>query len=289
MDDVGTGIAARPRRGARRNGAAASAERGSGGGGVQSLTRALTVLNALARHDDGMTLTEVSRSVDLAPSTAHRLLTTLQQERFVHFDGETSRWLVGVQAFIVGNGFHQARDIGAVARPFLRRLVEETGETANLAVEDEGMAVYLGQVESRQLMRAIAKPGGRVFMHSSALGKALLAAMPGAEVTRILRERGLPAFTPRTIGQPARLLRHLDEVRAQGFGVDDQEYALGLRCIAAAVFDPHGQPAAAVSVSGPTVRVTSERVPELGACLRRVAAEITAELGGRPAVVARGR
>ncbi len=266
-----------------RGGAAPSARRNSN---VQALTRAMGALNILAQHDLGMTLSELARAAGLAPSTAHRLLTTLQDERFVRFDAETMRWLVGVQAFIVGNAFLQSRDVGRIARPFLRRLVEETGETANLAIEDEGMAVYLGQVESRQLVRAIAKPGGRVFMHSSALGKAILAAMPRPEAVRIIRERGLPVFTPRTIDEPGRLLRHLDQVRAQGFGLDDQEYALGLRCVAAAVLDADSLPIAAVSVSGPTVRVTSERLPELGAAVRHVAAEITAELGGRAAVAA---
>jgi len=248
---------------------------------VQSLTRALTIMNLLSAQEDGMTLTEVSRAAGLAPSTTHRLLTTLQQERFARFEGETMRWTVGVQAFAVGNAFLHNRDVGRTARPFLRRLVEETGETANLGIEDEGMTVYLGQVQSRQLMRAIAKPGGRVFMHSSSLGKAILSAMPAAEVARIARHRGLPVFTPRTLDDPGRLSRHLEEVRRQGFAVDDEEYAVGLRCVAAAVFDEAGAPVAALSVSGPAVRVTPERVAELGGTVRRMADEMTAELGGR--------
>lgn len=250
-------------------------------GRVQSLTRALAILNLLAHDEDGMTLTEAARAASLAPSTAHRLLTTLQQERFVRFDNETARWLVGVQAFSVGNAFLHTRDIGRSATPLLRRLMEETGETANLGIEDEGMAVYLGQVQSRQLMRAIAKPGGRVFMHGSGLGKAILAALPPAEATKIVQHRGLPVFTPRTVDNPARLLRDLEQIRRRGFAVDDEEYAVGLRCVAAAVFDEEGGPIAAVSVSGPAVRVTRERVPELGAAVRRVADELTAELGGK--------
>lgn len=255
-------------------------------GNVQALTRALMILNILAQHEDGLNLTEVARTAGLAPSTAHRLLTTLQQERFVRFDRELTRWLVGIQAFTVGNAFLHSRDVARAARPYLQRLMEETRETANLAVEDEGMAVYFGQVQSRQVMRAIAKPGGRVFMHGSALGKAILAALPPNEAAKITQHRGLPVFTPRTIDDPRRLLRHLEEVRRQGFAVDDEEYAVGLRCVAAAVLDEDGAPLGAVSVSGPTVRVTPERVPELGAAVRRVADELTAELGGRQRAVA---
>lgn len=267
-------MSATARAGAKRGPAAAKERLGH----VQSLTRALSLLNLLAQHEDGMALTEAARAAGLAPSTAHRLLTTLQQERFVRFDSEAARWLVGVQAFAVGNAFLHTRDLG---RSALRRLMEETQETANLGIEDEGMAVYLGQVQSRQLMRAIAKPGGRVFMHGSGLGKALLAAMPPAEAARVLRQRGMPVFTPRTIDDPARLPRHLEEVRARGFAVDDEEYAVGLRCVAAAVFDENGAAVGAVSVSGPAVRVTRERVEELGAAVRRGADDLTAELGGR--------
>jgi IclR family acetate operon transcriptional repressor len=262
------------RRGGKRGGGAAG-----GSGNVQALTRALTILTVLAQHEDGSTLTEVARTAGLAPSTAHRLLTTLQQERFVRFDRELTRWLIGVQTFAVGNAFLHSRDAGRTARPYLQRLMEETRETANFAIEDEGMAVYLGQVQSRQLMRAIAKPGGRVFMHASALGKAMLAALPSAAAK--IRDHGLPVFTPRTIDTPPRLLRHLEQVRQQGFAVDDEEYTAGLRCVAAAVVDENGVPLGAVSVSGPTVRIPPERIGELGATVRRIAEELTMELGGR--------
>jgi IclR family transcriptional regulator, acetate operon repressor len=250
-------------------------------GHVQALTRALTMLNIVAQHEDGISLTEVARTAGLAPSTAHRLLTTLLQERFVQFDRELARWVIGVQAFTVGNAFLHSRDVGRAARPYLQRLMEETRETANLAIEDEGMAVYLGQVQSRQLMRAIAKPGGRVFMHASAIGKAILAALPRTEAAKIIHHRGLPVFTPHTIDTPPRLLRQLEEVRRQGFAVDDEEYAAGLRCVAAPVVDEDGAPLGAVSVSGPTVRIPSERMTELGAAVRRIADELTAALGGR--------
>jgi IclR family transcriptional regulator, acetate operon repressor len=250
-------------------------------GHVQALTRALSVLSTLAEHDEGMTLTEISRATQLAPSTTHRLLTTLQQERYIRFDSETSHWLIGVQAFVVGSSFVRSRDIVRVARPFLRRLVDVSGETANFVIEDEGMAVYIGQAESRQTVRAIARPGGRVFMHNSALGKTILASLPQDQVVKIIERHGLPSFTSQTIKDPNELMQHLEKVRLQGFGVDDEEYAVGLRCVAAAVFDEEGTPLGAMSVSGPTVRLSSERVLVLGAAVRSVADEVTAELGGR--------
>lgn len=252
------------------------------GGRVQALSRALSLMSILARERDGASLTDAARAAGLAVSTTHRLLTTLQQDRFVSFDKESLRWSIGVQAFTVGTAFLQTRDIARTARPYLRRLMEETGETANLAVEDEGMAVYLAQVECRQTMRAIGRPGSRVFLHSSSLGKALLSVLPEAEAMALVARHGLGVMTRRTIADPEKLRRHLGEVARRGYAVDDEEYAPGLRCVAAVVCDEASRPLGAISISGPTIRVARERVPALGAVVRKLADDLTRELGGRP-------
>ena len=263
----------------RRKSVAGGAKRSDN---VQALSRALAILNRLAESEDGAKLTELARAVDLPASTTHRLLTTLQRDRFVSFDSETAHWCVGVQSFVVGNAFRHGRDeLARLARPFLRRLMVESGETANLAVEDDGMAVYLAQVESRQPMRAITKTGGRVFMHSSALGKAILARRPRAVIEKLVGERGLTRFTEFTLTEAGDLLKNLGEVSQLGYGLDDQEYTLGLRCVGAAVYNHDGEAIAALSVSGPTIRVTRERVAELGALVRRAAEGLSAELGGK--------
>src|ERR1700689_1841574 len=127
---------------------------------VKSLVRALTLLNRVALTDDGITLSEVAQQVGLSPSTAHRLLTTLEQERYVHFDPERRLWSVGMQAFMTGNAFLRTRSLTAAARPPMRALMEESAETVNLPVEDQYEAGYLAQVESRQMRRAFARPGG---------------------------------------------------------------------------------------------------------------------------------
>ena len=262
----------------RRNGANAAARPRSGQ--VQSLARAISILNGLAEEEYGLTLTDLAQKVGLAPSTAHRLLTTLQEQRFVRFDLERNVWLIGVQAFVVGNAFVRSRDVIAIARLHMRHLMEESGETVNLAVEDQGEAIYLAQVECRQMMRAIAKPGGRVLLHCSGVGKALMAAMPDAEVSKILQRRGLPRTTEKTIDAPAKLRDELQQIRGRGYAFDDEENAIGLRCVAAVIHDEYGHPLAGLSLSGPMARITDERVPLLGAMVIKAASEITAELGG---------
>ncbi len=252
-------------------------------GNVQSLTRALSIIKTIGSEGDGATLTDIARTTKLAPSTAHRLLTTLQQAQFVRFEAEGARWFIGIEAFVAGNAFLQTRDIVRAARPYLRRLMEQSGETANLGIIDDDMAVYMGQVESRQTMRAICRPGGRVFLHSSALGKSMLALMPAGEVTRILASKGMTRLTQRTVVTPTLMNAQLAEVRASGYAVDDEEYSPGLRCVAAAVADEVGQPLGAVSISGPTVRVTRERLRDLGPLVRSIADELSMELGGKSA------
>lgn len=255
-----------------------SGDRAAQAGGVQSLARALSLLKGLAGSDRGRTLTDLARHTGLAPSTAHRLLGTLQQEGFARFDQSDMRWYVGVEAFSVGISFARHRDIATMARPYMVRLMEESGETANLAVERDGVIVYLAQVECRHMMRALAGPGARVPLHSSAAGKVYLAGrLGGAPV--VAGER----FTPKTLASPADLERDLRGVLQRGYAVDDEEHALGLRCVAAAIRDEAGETVAALSLSGPTVRVSSDKLKPLGALVRQIADQITRAYGGRAA------
>jgi IclR family acetate operon transcriptional repressor len=240
----------------------------------------LAIVNRLADADEGVSLSEVAQQVGLSASTAHRLLTTLEQERYVHFDAERRLWSVGVQAFMAGNAFLKTRDLVGVARPHMRALMEDSEETVNLAIEDQSAAVYLAQVECRQMMRSFARPGGRVPLHCSSVGKALLATMPDSELSKILHRRGLPRVTVKTINTAAALREDLARSRDRGYAVDDEEHAVGLRCIASVVFDEGSRAVAAVSVSGPMARIPDDRIPVLGEKVRLKAEAITAQFGG---------
>jgi IclR family transcriptional regulator, acetate operon repressor len=142
----------------------------------------------------------------------------------------------------------------------------------------------MGQVECRQLMRAIARPGGRVKMHCSGAGKAILAWMGEREVGRVLERHGLPRVTERTLATPRELKADLEQVRRRGYAVDDEEHAVGLRCVAAPILDEHGAPLAGISVSGPTARIPDHRLSLLGAMVAEAAHAVTAEAGGLSAV-----
>ena len=259
----------------------------AGDGKNQSLIRALNLLQRLSETPGGMNLTDLSYQLGIPPATVHRLLSTFEELDFVEQDTNQGLWFVGLKAFTVGNAFLGRRDFVASARPHMHDLVEQCGETANLGVIDDGEVVFISQVESREVMRMIVRLGSRSPIHASGVGKALLAYLPERQLSRILQQRGLARYTERSIDNPAQLRAELERVRQQGYAVDDEEHAVGLRCVASALFDQNQQPLAAISLSGPKARITDARLAELGIAVRQTADEITHALGGqRPGQVA---
>jgi IclR family acetate operon transcriptional repressor len=246
---------------------------------VQSLDRALRIL-AIIAGGNGLSLSEVASASGLPPSTAYRMLTTLENHRMVEFDQTDQLWSIGVETYRMGSAFLRRRKLVDRARAVMQRLMERTGETANLGVAEDDCVVFVSQVETHQAIRAFFQPGSRSPFHASGIGKAILAHLPGDRVTAIVRKAGLEAYTPKTLSDAPALARDLDRVRASGFSVDDEERHPGMRCIAAPVFNEFGEPVAGVSISGPTVRVTPERVADIGPLVRDAAAEVTQMIGG---------
>jgi IclR family acetate operon transcriptional repressor len=249
-------------------------------GGVQSVDRALSIIETLAEDDQGYRLSDLAIRTGLSTSTVHRLLATLENRRFVQFDRTELKWHVGARAFTVGATFARRRNFSAQAVPYLRKLRDLTRETANLAVVDDEFIVVLTRVESREIMRSLTQVGGRVAMVASGVGKAVLATWSDEDVGAIIRHHGMPRLTEKSIVRPSDLFKELEKVRRQGFAIDDEEACMGLRCIASVVYNDCSEPLAAISVSGMTGRLTDDRLAALGQTVREVAAELTVALGG---------
>jgi IclR family acetate operon transcriptional repressor len=264
-----------PRRRERRGAPARSA------GHTQALSRGLAVLEALAATEGGATLTALAASLALPVPTVYRLLGTLAEQGYVQ-QGSAGEWLMGVRAFRVGAAFLDHRNLVVQAFPFLKRLMEGSGETTNLAVIEQGEAVFVEQVQCRELMRMSAKLGARAPLHASGVGKAMLAAMDPRAADALLGRRALRQHTPRTITERTALVRELALTRERGWSLDAEEHAEGLCCVASVLWDENGEPWAAISLAGPTSRITADRVPGLGALVRATAHELTAALGGHP-------
>jgi len=250
---------------------------------VQSVERALTVLEALGEAGrDGMTLTELSRTLGVSKSTAYAILSTMRTRGFVADSGAglQRRYRLGSELARLGDAVVSQYELRDVAMPVLHLLTDATGLTSRVAVRDEIHAVAIGRVDARKgVVRFAANLGRREHLHSSAVGKAMLALLPDPEVRAIAAESGLPAKTSHTIAHVDALLRDLVTVRRRGYAIDDEEDTEGVFCVGAPVLDRQGTCLGAISVTGLKLDLPAWRIEQLGEVVRAHAAQISAELG----------
>lgn len=219
-------------------------------GTVQSLDRALDILEELADADRALGVGELAERTGLPQGTVHRLLQSLQVRGYVR-RSPTRKYALGTGSLRLGDAAQRA--LVRSARPVLAGLVGLTGETANMAVLEGDDVVYVAQVSSPHTLRMFAEVGRHVPPHSTAVGKVLLAAMPVDRTVALIRRTGLPSRTPTTITEEHAFLTELALVRERGWAVDEQEQETGVRCVAVPVGDA-GRTLAALSVSGPADR-----------------------------------
>jgi IclR family acetate operon transcriptional repressor len=249
---------------------------------IKSLDRAMEVLEFLSEAQ-GKTLTMLASDLNQSPATIYRILVTLEGRGLVEFDAAEQVWHIGPRAFIIGSRFLRRSSLVERARPLLRALMEETGETANLGIERNGHVLFVSQVETHASIRAFFPPGTLSRLHASGIGKALLSQMDDAQVDRFLAGGPLEGFTSHTLTTPERLREDLAQARLQGYAIDNEERNLGMRCIAAPIFDTYNEAVAGISVSGPTSRVGTDKISELGKAVASAAQKLSAAIGGDPA------
>jgi IclR family acetate operon transcriptional repressor len=246
---------------------------------IKSLDRAMEVFEYLS-EEQGKALSQIADEMGQSPATVYRILVTLETRGLVEFEGREQLWHIGPRAFIIGAKFLRRTSLVDRARPVMRRLMERTGETANLGVERGGQVLFLSQVETHASIRAFFPPGTLSQMHASGIGKALLAHMEAGRRNRLLAREQLTKFTDRTITDVDALLEDLLTIRERGYSLDDEERNVGMRCIAAPVFDFNGEAVAGISVSGPASRVSREETERLARAATSAARELTLAIGG---------
>ena len=251
-------------------------------GTVQSVDRALLLLEALALEAEGFRLSDLARQVGLAPSTTHRLLTALEHRGFAQFDPARTRWHVGRRAFAVGVAFSRWQSFIAAAMPYLSRLRDGTRETANLGILEDGEVMTVAQVESREIIRAIATPGGRAPVMNSGMGKAIVATWPDEAIEALVARHGLRPLTRHSLRSLAEVRAEIALIRARGYAYDNEEFTPGMRCIAAVIWSPSGEPLGGLSISALASRMPLAAMPAIGCKVRDLALELSRSRGGRP-------
>lgn len=229
------------------------------------MLRAVSLLEAVVRRNRAR-LTDLAAEVGLSKSTVHRFLVTLESAGYVEQDAETGQYRGGLRLIELAGRVLARAELHSVAIDEMQGLQRRTAETVNLVLLREGQAVYVAQAHSQATLRHDLGVGRRAPAHCTAAGKVLLAFNPDA-VEAVVRGCGLPALTERSIVSPDELRRHLRHVAAQGYAVEVEEHEPGACCVAAPVRDSAGRVVAALSVSGPAMRLTPERlsatVPEV--------------------------
>lgn len=247
---------------------------------VQSIERALSIIEELAKERDGIGVTELSRRVGLHKSTVHRILTVLLKFKYADKDLQSKKYRLGMKPLHLGGIILDRLDLRREARDLLKRLADEVNETVHLVVPDNDMGLYIDKIDSNQTFRMRSQIGWYVSLHATAVGKAILAYSSKDYVDRII-SKGLKAYTDKTITDPDTLLRHLEEVRSKGYAVDDEENEPGVRCVAAPIFDHRGKVIAALSISGSVLTITAERIPYLAQKVMEYASAISRRMGWR--------
>ncbi len=248
-------------------------------GFIQSLDRGLQLLETLSLSKEPMGLPELSEVLDVDRSTVYRLLSTLLQRGYVSQDPVSKRYTLGSKVVELGRRAIDGYSLRSASKPYLKALMLETGESVNLVVLSSGKIISIDHEPSPSPL-AVTDDIGSIFNpYATASGKAILAHLPESEAKSILVEIKFEAFTARTItGLPA-LQNHFEQVREKGYAVDDEERYIGVRCIAAPIFDYRNKVVAAVGISGPTTRITLSSVASLSSLVIKAARSISKDLG----------
>ena len=249
---------------------------------VGVITKVLAILELLDHAPDGLQLRDLAEKTGLNKSTVHRFASHLESEAYL-FRDQSGTYTLGPKLTRLGGGISFQATLCNISRPTIERLWKSTGETVNLAVLDGIDVLYIDVLETDHTFRLVSKVGMRRPFHCTSLGKAIAANMDDERMKEKLFNNISfdDAKTPKSITNLGRLKRELASIRRRGFALDEGEAVTGIRCLGAAIFGADGKTIAALSVSGPMVRVTKDRLPFFASELLEAAREISARVGYR--------
>lgn len=251
------------------------------GGAVKSAERTLAILELLTRHEEPMSFTAIAQALRYPRSSLHGLLRTVVERGWADFDPEQRSYTLGIRTLEAGNAYTRALGLVERALPLMERIRDTIDETVQLAVLDGLHNVYVAKVDGRQTLTLASEVGRRLPAHATGVGKVLLAGLGRDELEARLGPTTLAGFTPHTLTDKERLRAHLRTVSGRGFAVDNEEYTLGIRCVAVPVQDWSRHTVAALSVSVPAIRFTPAHREKAHRLLLDAAHRLSTALGYR--------
>ncbi|MCM3087910.1 IclR family transcriptional regulator [Bhargavaea ginsengi] len=246
---------------------------------IQSVDRAIDILELFMATGPELSIKEISGKLDLSKSTVHGIIKTLEHRGYLQQDPESLKYRLGIKLFELGNVVGSSMDIRKIASPLIRSLVEELHETVHLAVMEREEVVYVEKLEGPRTLTIYSHVGKRAPVHCTGVGKAILAYQSDERINKMLASEDLVAHTQHTMTDEAAIKEHLKIIRNRGYAVDDEEIELGLKCVAAPIFDHQGNVTASISCSAPKVRVDDHSFGEMVGKITAAASKISAALG----------
>ncbi|RSL33057.1 IclR family transcriptional regulator [Salibacterium salarium] len=247
---------------------------------VQSVDRALHILDLLQQEPKGIGITELSNKLDVSKSTVHRLLMSLWKKGYVQQNKETERYWLGLKCLQLGESVSENLDVRQKAKPYLEQLAKKTSETVHLVTLENNEIVYIDKIETHATIRMFSRVGKRAPLYCTGAGKAMLAFLSENERQNVYAATSFHAFTNTTITTVDGLEKHLEGIRENGFALDEEEHEEGIQCAASPIFDYAGKVVASVSVAGPVIRVKDEKLALIAEDVKQTAAAVSQEMGG---------
>ncbi|MCU9613060.1 IclR family transcriptional regulator [Caldibacillus lycopersici] len=246
---------------------------------VQSVERALTILELLKENLSGLGITEIARDLAISKSTVHRLIQSLEKFGFVKQDVQTSKYLLGLKLVEFSDVILNSLDIRAVARPYLDEVAHEIKETIHLVVVENDELVYIDKMESPHSIRMYSRIGRRAPFYCTGVGKAILAYLPDCDKNRIMEKESFKKYTEYTITSKEELQQHLQDIQLRGYSIDNQEHELGIRCVAAPIFNHENRVIAGISITAPIYRFPTSMIEPIAKKVIYCANQISSSLG----------
>ncbi|WP_442600787.1 IclR family transcriptional regulator [Paenibacillus sp. KN14-4R] len=248
---------------------------------IQSVERAVDILELFSLTESELSVKEISSRLKLSKSTVHGLIKTLEHRGYLEQKLTDQKYRLGLRLFELGNLVGGGMELRKVASPIIQDLVEKLHETVHMVVHDKDEVVYVEKLEGPGSLRMYSMVGKRAPMYCTGVGKAMLAYFEESAIDRILHEVELKKFTPYTLDTLDEIKQELRKIRDQGYAIDDEEIEIGLKCVAAPIFNHEGKVIASISCAGPKLRFTEEQTELVIREVKSAGLEVSRKLGYR--------